>query len=219
MTTMPIKTIRVAIFDDNHIVLDACKVLLNDTEGFLCTGAFLGCDNLVHDIEKSKPDVVLMDIEMYEVDGIEATRRLKDRYPEIKILIRTIFDDEYKILAALCAGANGYITKNISPVKMLEGITDVYNGGAVISANVAKKMFTLFQRYISPQVAQTDYQLTNREKEILQLMAKGKSLPKIAEEIFLSYETVRGYVKSIYRKLHVAGKTEAVAKALRERII
>lgn len=211
--------IRVAIFEDNHIMLDAYKAILNGIEGYLCTGAFTSCNNLIPDIEKSKPDVVLMDIEMYGVDGIEATRRLKARYPQLKILIQTVFDDEHKILAALCAGANGYITKNISPVKMLEAISDVYNGGAAINASVAQKVFTIFQQYITPQVEQTDYQLTSREKEILQLMTMGKNLPKIAEEIFLSYETVRGYVKSIYQKLHVAGATEAVAKALNERII
>ncbi len=211
--------IRVAIFEDNHIMLDAYKAILNGEEGFLCTGAFTGCNNLVHDIEKSNPDVVLMDIEMYGVDGIDATRRLKKLYPEIKVLIRTMFDDEHKITTALSAGADGYITKNISLQKILQAITDVYNGGAAMNASVAKKVFALFRQHVTPQVEQTDYQLTAREKEVLLLMTKGKSLPKIAEEIFLSYETVRGYVKSIYQKLHVAGATEAVAKALRERII
>src|SRR5689334_20566808 len=111
--------IRVAIFEDNPIMLDAYKAILNGVDGFHCTGAFTHCNNLRQDIEKSNPDVVLMDIEMYGIDGIEATRRLKEARPAIKILIQTVFEDDEKIFAALCAGANGYITKNTSPVKML----------------------------------------------------------------------------------------------------
>jgi DNA-binding NarL/FixJ family response regulator len=187
--------------------------------GYLCSGAFTSCNNLKHDIEKSQPDVVLMDIEMYGIDGIEATKKLKADYPGIKILIQTVFEDETKILAALCAGANGYITKNTSPVRMLEAISDVHQGGSAMSPSVAGKVISVFQQYMTPQVDKTEYHLSAREREILQLMTEGKPLPKIAEEIFLSYETVRSYVKSIYQKLHVAGATEAVGKAIREKII
>ncbi len=211
--------IRVAIFEDNPIMLDAYKAILNGVAGYSCTGAFTHCNNLKHDIEKSNPDVVLMDIEMYGTDGIDATRQLKGLYPDKKILIQTIFENEEKILAALCAGANGYITKNTSPVKMLEAIADVYHGGSAMSPGVAARVVNIFQQHILPQVEKKDYYLTNREREILQLMTQGKALPRIAEEIFLSYETVRSYVKSIYQKLHVAGATEAVAKAIREKLV
>jgi DNA-binding NarL/FixJ family response regulator len=211
--------VRVAIFEDNPIMLDAYRAILNGVNGYLCSGAFTSCNNLKHDIEKSQPDVVLMDIEMYGIDGIEATKKLKADYPGIKILIQTVFEDETKILAALCAGANGYITKNTSPVRMLEAISDVHQGGSAMSPSVAGKVISVFQQYMTPQVDKTEYHLSAREREILQLMTEGKPLPKIAEEIFLSYETVRSYVKSIYQKLHVAGATEAVAKAIREKII
>lgn len=200
-------------------MLDAYKAILNGVAGYSCTGAFTHCNSLKHDIEKSNPDVVLMDIEMYGTDGIDATRQLKGLYPDKKILIQTIFENEEKILAALCAGANGYITKNTSPVKMLEAIADVYHGGSAMSPGVAARVVNIFQQHILPQVEKKDYYLTNREREILQLMTQGKALPRIAEEIFLSYETVRSYVKSIYQKLHVAGATEAVAKAIREKLV
>jgi DNA-binding NarL/FixJ family response regulator len=211
--------IRIAIFEDNPIMLDAYKAILNGVDGYTCTGAFTNCNNLEHDIEKSRPEVVLMDIEMNGVDGIEATRKLKDKYPTIRILIQTIFENEEKILAALCAGANGYITKNTSPVRMLEAITDVFHGGSAMSPAVAEKVIKIFQQNIAPQIEKPDYQLTDREKQILQLMTEGKPLPKIAEEIFLGYETVRTYVKNIYQKLHVAGATQAVAKAIKEKLV
>ena len=211
--------IRVAIFEDNPIMLDAYRAILNGVDGYACTGAFTNCNNLKHDIEKSNPEVVLMDIEMYGVDGIEATRRLKEMQPGIRILIQTVFEDEEKIFEALCAGANGYITKNISPVKMLEAIKDVYAGGAAMSPGIAAKVFNLFQKFVPSQTQKEDYHLTEREKEILSCMVEGLTLPRVAEKIFLSYETVRTYVKNIYSKLHVASGTEAVAKAIKERII
>jgi DNA-binding NarL/FixJ family response regulator len=210
--------VRVAIFEDNPIMLDAYRAILNGIDGYSCTGSFSSCNNLKYDIEKSRPDVILMDIEMYGIDGIEATRKVKQLYPEIKILIQTVFEDEEKIFAALCAGANGYITKNTSPVKMLDAIQDVYNGGSAMSPGIASKMFQLFQQYAAP-VEKKDYRLTDREKEILSLMVEGLPMPKVAERIFLSYETVRTYVKSIYAKLHVASATEAVAKTLKERLL
>ena len=211
--------IRVAIFEDNPVMRDAYKAILNGVEGFLCTGAFTNCNDLQHDIEKSDPDVVLMDIEMYGIDGIEATRRLKSIRPQLKILIQTVFEDEQKIFAALCAGANGYITKNISPVKMLDAIKDVYAGGSAMSPGIASKIFNLFQKVFPAETSKPEYHLTAREKEILTCMVEGLTLPKVAEKIFLSYETVRTYVKSIYTKLHVASATEAVAKAIKEKII
>lgn len=211
--------IRVAVFEDNPIMLDAYKAILNGVEGYTCTGAFTSCNNLKHDLEKSRPDVVLMDIEMYGTDGIEATRRIRDAFPSVKVLIQTVFEDEQKISAALCAGASGYITKNTSPVKMLESVSDVYHGGSAMSPAIAAKVVYIFREYVAPAGNVAEYNLTDREKEVLQLMTLGKSLPAIAAEIFVSYETVRSHVKNIYHKLHVAGATEAVAKAIREKII
>jgi DNA-binding NarL/FixJ family response regulator len=212
--------IRVAIFEDNPIVMEAYKALLNGTEGFTCSGSFASCNNFGHDVQRSQPDVVLMDIQMDGIDGIEATRRIKKEFPSVRILIQTVFDDDNKLFSALCAGANGYILKNTPPVKLLEAIRDVHTGGAVFSPVIAAKVAQLFQKYIPAHFGYPpDYQLTPREKEILTLLAAGNSMPRISELLFLSYETIRSYVKSIYQKLHVASATEAVSKALRENLV
>jgi len=213
------KEIRVAIFEDNPIMMDAYRSILNGSPGFKCTGNFTTGNNWRHDIEKSKPDVVLMDIEMTGINGIKATGLIKKEFPEVRILVQTVFEDDTKIFEALCAGADGYILKSTSPVKMLEAITDVQNGGVAFSPAVAAKVAMLFQKFIAPSATINNYQLTNREKEILQLLTEGMPIPRIAEKIFLGYETVRGYVKSIYQKLHVASATEAVAKALKEKLV
>jgi len=213
------KEIRVAIFEDNPIMIDAYRSILNGSPGYTCAGSFTHCNNWKHDIEKSQPDVVLMDIEMSGINGIKATGLIKKEFPEIKILIQTVFEDDTKIFEALCNGANGYILKNTSPVKMLEALTDVHNGGVAFNPAIAAKVARLFQQFIAPIVTIPDYQLSNREKEILHLLTEGTPMPRIAEKIFLSYHTVRDHVKSIYQKLHVASATEAVAKALKERLV
>lgn len=213
------KEIRVAIFEDNPIMMDAYRSILNGSPGYICTGSFTSCNDWKHDVEKSNPDVILMDIEMAGINGIKATGLLKKEFPQIRILIQTVFEDDAKIFEALCAGANGYILKNTSPVKMLEAVSDVYNGGVAFNPIVAAKVVTLFQQFIAPSQTIDNYQLTAREKEILHHLTEGMPMPRIAEKIFLSYETVRGYVKSIYQKLHVASATEAVAKAIKEKLV
>ncbi len=213
------KQIRVAIFEDNPIMMDAYRSIINGSPGFTCTGSFTSCNNWKHDIDKSKPEVVLMDIEMTGINGIKATGLIKKSFPDIKILIQTVFEDDAKIFEALCAGANGYILKNTSPVKMLEAITDVQNGGVAFNPNIAAKVTKLFQQFIAPLATVTDYHLTERETVILQLLTQGMPMPRIAEKIFLSYHTVRDHVKNIYQKLHVASATEAVAKALKEKLV
>ncbi len=213
------KNIRVAIFEDNPIMMDAYRSILNGSPGYICTGSFTSCNNWRQDIGKSNPDVVLMDIEMTGLDGIRATKLIKKQFPQMKILMQTVFEDDSKIFEALCAGANGYILKNTSPVKMLEAITDVQNGGVAFNPIVAAKVAKLFHQFIAPSATFADYHLTEREKEILQLLTEGMPMPRIAEKIFLSYETVRSYVKNIYQKLHVASATEAVAKAIKEKLV
>ncbi len=211
--------IRIAIFEDNPIMMDAYRSIINGSPGYTCTGSFTSCNNWKHDIEKSNPDVVLMDIEMTGLNGIAATGLIKKEFSDVRILIQTVFEDDAKIFEALCAGANGYILKNTSPVKMLEAITDVQAGGVAFNPVVAAKVAKLFKQFIAPLATIPDYQLSDREKEILQLLTEGIPMPRIAEKIFLSYHTVRDYVKSIYQKLHVASATEAVAKALKEKLV
>jgi len=195
--------IRVAIFEDRKLVRDAFEAIISGTHGLTCAGCFANAGDLDYNIAHSLPDVVLMDIEMPGMDGIEASRRIHSRFPDIKILIQTVFDDDDKVFAALCAGASGYILKNTTPAKLVESIIEVYNGGAPMSPNIASKVLSLFQK-IAPQVTDIseDFQLSKREKEN-----------------FIAYETVRTHVKKIYKKLHVASLTEAVLKAIRHRII
>jgi DNA-binding NarL/FixJ family response regulator len=214
-----INIIRVAIFEDNPIMMDAYRSIINGSPVYTCTGSFTSCNNWKHDIEKSNPNVVLMDIEMTGIDGIKATRLIKKDFPVIRILIQTVFEDDAKVFEALCSGANGYILKSTSPVKMLEAITDVQNGGVAFNPAIAAKVAKLFQQFIVPSLTATDYHLTEREKEILQLLTEGISMPRIAEKIFLSYHTVRDHVKNIYQKLHVVSATEAVAKAIKEKLV
>lgn len=210
--------IRVAIFEDNKLVRDALQTILNGTPGYICTGAFADGNRWELDIKRSEPDVVLMDIEMPGLNGIEVTRQLCEKFSEVKVLIQTVFSDSEKIFQALCAGASGYILKNDPPHKYLEAITEVYNGGAPISATVAKKLLGFFSNKNVVLVApgNTDYQLSGREKELLKLMVEGHNYKDIAEKSFISYETVRTHVKHIYKKLHVASRSEAVMKAIQQ---
>jgi DNA-binding NarL/FixJ family response regulator len=214
--------IRVTVFEDNKLVRDSFDAILNGTEGYICTGAFSGCNNLTHDIDRSRPDIVLMDIEMKGVNGIEATKKIRQHYPNVKVLIQTVFEDDDKIFAALCAGASGYILKKTSPAKLIEAIQEVYYGGAPMSPAVATKVIQLFQKFAPPLPETTEEEavtLSKREKEILQLMMEGDNYRTISEKCFLSYDTVRTHVRSIYKKLHVASVNQALVKAFKQRLI
>ena len=136
--------IRVAIFEDNKLVRESFEAILNGTDGFSCTGSFSSCNNLVHDIKKSNPDIVLMDIEMTGINGIEATKTIKSQYPSVRVLIQTVFEDDDKIFASICAGASGFILKKTSPSRLIEAIQEVNEGGAPMSPTIASKVFQLF---------------------------------------------------------------------------
>ncbi|TCD08213.1 response regulator transcription factor [Pedobacter frigidisoli] len=207
--------IKVAIFEDNKLIREALQTIINGTQGFICSGIFPNVNQVEADIQFSKPDVVLMDIEMPGRTGIEATKIIKDRFPEVKVLIQTVFNDSDKIFNALCAGASGYILKTDSPLKQLQALEEVYNGGASMSSVIAHKVLQFFvrQNIMLVQPEETDFNLSVREKEILSLMIEGNNYKSIADKAFISYETVRTHVKHIYKKLHVACRSEAILKA------
>lgn len=209
------KPIKVTIFEDNKHLRES---LISGTEGFSCSDALADCDDLVFQLKKSMPDVVLMDIEMPGMNGIEAVKVIKQQFPEIQILMQTIFHDDDNIFNAVCAGASGYILKTTSPEGYMEAIRDVFNGGSPMTGSVARRVLDLFQQNITPK-GNTDYQLTPKEKEILQQLIKGKSYKMIADAVGSSYETVRTHMKNIYAKLHVNSNTEAVLKVLQEKIV
>ncbi len=210
--------IKVAIFEDNKLVRDALQSILNTTQGYACVGAFDSGRHWKQELERCHADVVLMDIEMPGLDGIELTSLITSEFSETKILIQTVFDDNDKIFRALCAGADGYILKTDAPAKYLEAISELHNGGSFMNAVVARKTLSFFTNKnvirISPD--SNDYHLSQRENEILLLLVEGIALRVIAEKLFISHETVRTHVKHIYKKLHVASRTEAVMKAIQQ---
>jgi DNA-binding NarL/FixJ family response regulator len=212
--------IRVAIFEDNKLMRDGFEAICNGTAGLTCCGVFADGYDLDYKIKRSEPDVLLMDIEMPGMDGIQATRQIMRSSTEIKILIQTVFEDDDKIFDAICAGASGYILKSTSPARLVEAIQEVYNGGSPMSPYIATRVLKLFQQF-APVIPRDEekYVLSSREKEILTLMTDGNDFHTIAEKTYISYETVRTHVKRIYKKLHVASASEAVAKAIRQRLV
>ena len=210
--------INVAIFEDNKLIREALVAILNGTQQFNCVGAFDSGKHWEEELLRRRPDVVLMDIEMPGLDGIELTRLITQKFENVKVLIQTVFDDSTKIFHALCAGASGYILKTDPPHKYLEAIAEVHNGGSFMNAGVARKTLSFFTNRNIMMVAPRGekYNLTEREKEILQHLIESRSLKIIAETLFISLETVRTHVKHIYKKLHVANRTEAVMKAIQQ---
>lgn len=212
--------IKVAIFEDNNLIRNALQSIINSTNTFLCTGTFANVNQIEADVEFNKPDVVLMDIEMPGRNGIEATRIITEKFPHIKVLIQTVFNDSDKIFNALCAGASGYILKSDPPDKILQSIQEVYNGGGPMSSTIAQKVLQFFvrQNVILVQPQASDFDLSTREKDILAFMMDGHNYRDIADKAFISYETVRTHVKHIYKKLHVVSRSEAILKARQQGI-
>ncbi|MEO8146512.1 MAG: response regulator transcription factor [Bacteroidia bacterium] len=210
--------IRVTIFEDNRNLREGLYQLINGSPEFECVGAFANCNLLLKNIEESKPDVVLMDIEMPGMNGIDAVKLLKENYPVIKVLMETIFEDNDKIFDSICNGAEGYILKNTPPVLILSSIKDIYEGGAPMTPSIASKVLKMFKKQ-SPSDVKSNFDLTDRENEILKCLVEGMSYKMIAENCFISLDTVSGHVKNIYKKLHVHSKSEAVAKAIKGKIV
>lgn len=184
----------------------------------LCTGAYSNANKVIRNIQQSAPDVVLMDIDMPGISGIEAVQVIKDQFPNIQILMQTVFEENDKIFAALCAGASGYLLKKSPPQKMIEAILETYSGGAPMTASIAVKVLAMFRQQAAP-LKHEFIDLSEREKEILGWLIKGKSYKSVAAECFVSIDTVKSHVKHIYEKLHVHSKSEAVAKAIRQKIV
>ncbi len=208
--------IHVALFDDSKVIRDSLGVLLSTTPGIGMCGSFPNAERVVERIDDCKPDVVLMDIDMPGIDGIEAVRLIRVKHPQLPVIMLTVFADEERVYAALCAGAMGYLLKNTDPNELLDAIVEVKQGGAPMTPSIARKVMLHFQRLPSkPSVPVDDPGLSPRETEVLQELVEGLSYKMIAEKLGISFETVRSHIKHVYEKLHVHNNAEAVAKTLK----
>ena len=208
--------IKVAVFDDNDTIRDSITLLLGETQDLEIVGSYSHCLDVVENIIDTKPDVVIMDIDMPGMNGIEGVKLIRKNCPTVQILMFTVFDDEEKVFAAIKSGAAGYILKNAEPGQLVQAIVEVHNGGAPMTAGIARKVLQQFQSMLPEE--KSDYNLSNREKEVLALLVSGLSYKMIAVKLNITYDTVRAHMKKIYEKLHVASMTEAVAKALNQNL-
>src|SRR4051812_10301000 len=210
--------IKIVVYDDNRSRQEALKLLLDNRDDMDCVGVFENCSNVEKQIAELRPNVVLMDIDMPEVNGIEGLKRIRKSFPDVLIVMQTIFDEEDKIFEAIRAGAHGYFLKKTPPARLLDGILDVMEGGAPMTSSVARKVLEVFQHQSSAPREQR-FDLTEREIGILRMLVKGMSYKMIAAESNITYHTVNSHCKKIYEKLHVHSAIEAVAKAIDHRIV
>jgi DNA-binding NarL/FixJ family response regulator len=209
--------IKVILYEDNPQLREGLTMLLNGSEGFEVIGAFKNCNNVEDEVEALAPDVVLMDIDMPGTNGIEGLKLIRRHNANVKVLMLTVFDDNKNVFEAVKNGANGYLLKKTPPAKLLEYIQEAHTGGAPMSSSIATqvlKMFSQTHNHIGE-----DYHLSDREKQVLQLLVNGYSYKMIAAEMFIAIDTVRSHIKKIYEKLHVNSKSEAVAKAFKDKIV
>jgi len=211
-------SIKVSIFEDNKARRESLSMLILSDSALELSGAFADCSHVVDDVARNNPHVVLMDIQMPKVDGIEGVKLIRQKFPEIKILMQTVFEDDDKVFDSLRNGASGYILKKASPEKIIEAIKDVYDGGAPMTPSIASKVLRFFNEIHEPQ-SPDDFNLSVREKEILSLLVDGLSYKMIADKCSISIFTVNAHVRKIYEKLQVHSATEAVAKAAKHKIL
>ncbi|HRY33890.1 MAG TPA: response regulator transcription factor [Bacteroidales bacterium] len=206
------ETIRVAIVEDDQTVLDGLKMLIGGTAGYSCVSASCSGEDAIEVIPALNPDVVLMDINLPGIDGIECLLTLKTANPALQIIMLTIYEDSEAVFKSLAAGASGYLLKQTSPSRLLEAIREVYLGGSPMSGEIARKVVQSFQS--QPPNIRSVHRLTKREEEVLAFLAKGYFYKEIADTLFISVETVRTHIRNIYEKLQVRTRTEAILKFL-----
>jgi DNA-binding NarL/FixJ family response regulator len=208
--------IKVTIIEDHPDFREGLAYLLNATEGFECIDVFGSAEEAIENIS-DKTEVILQDIGLPGINGIESVALLKKKIPEIKIIMLTVFDDDDNILKAILAGADGYLLKKTSPQKILSALQEALTDGSPMTPSIAKKVIKLFRNYIPNKTE--EFSISKRELEVLELIVNGSNNNEIANKLFISIETVRNHIRHIYEKLHVHSKSEAVVKAIREGLV
>jgi DNA-binding NarL/FixJ family response regulator len=217
-TATPEGVIKVAIVEDRREIREGLAMLINGTEGYACTGSYGSMEEAFSKLGGGNlPDVLLSDIGLPGMDGIEGIRILKERHPALLVLMLSVYDDNERIFDALCAGACGYLLKKTPPARLIESLREAAAGGAPMSPEIARKVVTLFRDFRPPERA--DYQLTPHETRLLKLLVEGHSYKTAAAELGVTVNTVSFHLRHIYEKLQVHSKSEAVAKALRDHLI
>lgn len=209
--------IRVCLYEDVPDLREFLSETIRSVPELLFVNAYPNAKNILENTRKDKPHVILMDIQMPGISGIEAVQIVKQKYPEVQVLMQTVFEDNTRIFAAICAGASGYILKDSSPERYISAIIDTFQGGSPMSLSIARKVLTMFQNQ-NKKIANF-IELTDSEQKVLELLVRGLSYKLIADELKVSYPTVNFHLKNIYRKLHVNSATEAVSKALHNKLV
>lgn len=210
--------LKVAIFDDNAARRKGLGLLIGTDPGMQCVGQFADCREVLRHVAETSPDVVLMDIDMPHVDGIRGVELIKSQFPDIRVLMQTVFEDEDKVFAAIMAGADGYLLKQTKPAVLMESLKEVAEGGSPMTPIVARKVLTFFNKRATT-AAKSDFDLSERELEILRGLVDGLTYKMIAAKHSITYSTVNAHVTRIYKKLHVASVASAVKVALREGLV
>ena len=210
-------SIRVSVYEDNEPLRCGLEALIREDPGLLLTGSYPDGSTLLENCRKDQPEVIVMDIDMPGISGIEATAMVKAAFPEINIMIYTVFEDRNKVFNALCSGASGYLLKRASPGQIVDSIRELHTGGSPMTGEIARMVLDFFTKNYLPQ--NKYYNLSPRELDVVKGLVKGKSYKMIADSCFISIGTVRSHIFSIYKKLHVNSKSEVVIKAMKERLI
>jgi len=209
--------ISVAVVEDHPDLRNSLTLILNGTPGFSCVGSYLNCEALFEEFTAIEPEVILMDIGLPGMSGIEGVRKVKALRDATKVLMQTIYEDDEQVFRAMCAGADGYLLKKSSPVEILQAIEQVVAGGIPMTPSVARQVIEMFRDF-APKIQDVQH-LTPREHELLRSLAEGLDYKQIAERHFISVDTVRNHIRHIYEKLQVHSKSEAVSKAFRQRLV